>query len=427
MTEEELKHRLGRKWRINVMNLKVLVDSLLCKAGGTSIGISTHSPFLQRRYGCNLRQLAKIINMALDVGLLRLDNKRSNYAFGHHDMDDNYSRCFYFDEEIACKVNRIANSAHMLLIPPSPPMPEHINKNKELSSIEDKPTKKETSGLPDISFGLDYDYFVGIDEELLNLYPQIGFYNEYLVAVNSQYDRLGYFLYTFLNPNSKYRHESNSVRFGIRAYSGLCSLPKIPGCTVSRVDVLDDWFGKGNWKEYDLNASIYRIARSCRDGKWYDSTEDVYMDICCGDLPVDRSTYKVMCNIAAFCKSSGSFCSAVRQKARIDIRKNRLSCFEQFINSKNSELEPLYDSIIAGIGKFCGKFGTEVFLHESCIMIGAAYRIIMAGFKAALLFDCMFVETGAYGMVEGAIRDSFGEYYCRFVNEDLHSNGFTEP
>jgi len=415
MTQEELINKLGRKWRINLCTLYELVARYYKRIGNKSIQISTHSKSLHRIIGTNnAKQASKVIDMAMDIGLFKLDSDL--YGFNHIDRDDNYSRTFFVDGEIS---SIITNSSHM---------GERIGdkgkrEKREIKlMLEMEEIKYTNLDLPEISSKKEYDMTNRQEEEIMaalkQRYPQIGYYQDMIDAVNNCYTiddegRIDPHLQTFLEPRiHKYvdRNNRTMARFGIRAYNELCSLPKRNDRIFDRNDELDYYMGKDRWFEYDLNASIYRIARSIRDGNWYDNATDIYEIFNGGpfDNEEERKKFKVICNMVHFSKDMNTACSAYRRK------------FKDERNLKNTELKPRLEEIKQRITEFCGNFDSEIFLHESCIVTGTVKLLLDNGIKAVQLYDCIFVEkagsTEIRNIVDMYLHSSFNHYYNNFLS-----------
>lgn len=404
MNKEELIYKLGRKWQGNVKELAVLAKYFMRPVESMSVPLNTCSTMMVKLFGYPVK-VSRVIRRAVKVGMLRIDPNKSNFSFNHEDVDNNYSRSYYFDHDVARTVLDIANVLYMQEIGVGEGPAQHYNVKNDTDRSERSVAINVHPELLDISFGVTYDMddLNPMTTSLAERYPQISFYSSYLDLINLQYSTMAGYFYTFLEPTAHV--SSNTVRFGIRAHSFLCSMPKIPCGTTCRLDILDDWFGKGRWVEYDLNASIYRIARSCRQGIWYDSEEDVYEKLHEGPFADEgeRKKFKKTCNIINFAKDANTACSAYRQT------------FTESRNMRNGELRPQLEPLKGRISKFSGDFSSEVFLHESCIMIGAAYRLLKKGYRVVLLYDCMFIEKEAYEHAGEAIKDSFEDYYTKFI------------
>lgn len=409
MCIEEFKNILGRKWRINVNSLNYIVRGFR-KNHIDEIPIPCTSRYLRRVTGCNSRRISGIIDLALDCGLLTLINDK--YSFNHSDAEDNYCRTYRFDDEIVGILNEITNNANMGREPTRDREQLLYNLVYDSKEVAKEIDTQMTAHNLEISSKKEYDMTELKKEEILEQlkkkYRQIEQANRMLEVINDSFDVLPGILYTVFEPkiHELQRKDGKKCRFGIRANSIFCSLTKDVNSTVlNRWQVLDEVFGAGQWEEYDLNASIYRIARSCRDGKWYSDSRDIYEMLNDGPFgsEEERGDFKIICNIVNFAKDMNSACSAYRNK------------FESARNMKNSELLPVLEPIKQRIIDFCGEFDSEIFLHESCVVICAAYKMVASGHKVVPLYDCIFVEKGMSNDIEKYIETAFNEYYMGYI------------
>lgn len=409
MTQEELIRALGRKWRINVESLNHIVRGFR-KKYTNEIPISCTSRYLRRVTGCNSARIARIIDLAMYCGLLTLINDK--YSFNHGDTEDNYCRTYCFNDEIVGLLNGITNSINM-----GEKREEEGEKLFNLLYINnesDNETNNEIILDDSLEISSKKEYTMNeiqkeeILEQLKKKYKQIGQANQMLNEINKSYTVLPGILYTVFEPkiHELQRKSGKRCRFGIRANSMFCSLTKdVNSSVLNRWEVLDELFGKDMWEEYDLNASIYRIARSIRDGNWYSDKDDIYEILNNGPFgsKEERDNFKIICNIANFAKDMGAACNAYRSK------------FEWARHMKNVEIIPILEPIKQRIIDFCGKFDSEIFLHESCIVICAAYKMVCSNHKVAPLYDCIFVEKEMTPEIERYIEQSFNEYYDAYL------------
>ena len=110
MTHEELIHALGRKWRINTLQLFTLCrhyNHYIDK----DIPISTRSYKLCEKLGCSIMQLSRIIDKGIEIGLFRIINDK--YGFNHLHSEDNKCRVYSINNEILTQLEEITNTLHM--------------------------------------------------------------------------------------------------------------------------------------------------------------------------------------------------------------------------------------------------------------------------------------------------------------------------
>lgn len=346
-------------------------------------------------------KVSRLLSKAIDVGLLNIES--TAVAFNHYEGEDNYCRTYTLNNDMVELIRSFTNVLYMGRRKER--RREEININMNLNL--------EISNNKDYEIDLEDDE---MNEQILKSYPQIDYYNKYLDVINSTYDGIEGLLYTYFYPKV-HRKAGNKVYFGIRAWSTFCSIPKKPNvrCTW-RSQVLDCYFGENNWLEYDINGSIFRVARSLKEGKWYDGKEDIYREL--HKVPFRnkeaRGKFKVTCNIVNFCNDTKKACAAYRNK------------FSS--RAKNVQLLPIFDDLKRRIIESFGKFDSEIFLHESCIYIGALYRLIKAGYKAVMLYDAIYLEHKDKSEEEISemlglfLNDSFNEYYNKFIKSPTPSS-----
>lgn len=392
MTQEEIKQKLGRKWRQSIQELYDLCK-VYSKCGNISIPISTTSGHMYRKYKCE-RKISRLLTKAIDIGLLNVESK--DIAFNHFNREDNYCRIYTINEDIANVIKSFTNVSYMQIR--NKERRENYNINIDLNL--------EISNNKEYELNLEDDE---LNEQILKSYPQIDYYNNYLDYINSTYEGIEGLLYTYFYPRVHHRAD-NKVYFGIRAWSTFCSLPKKPNTRCCwRSQVLDCFFGENNWKEYDINGSIFRVAKSLKEGKWYDGLEDIYRELHKAPFRNKdaRNKFKVTCNIVNFCKDMKKACAAYRDKFRS--------------RAKNVRLLPVMNDLKKRITESYGEFDSEIFLHESCIYIGALYRLIKAGYNAVMLYDAIYLEHKGKTdeeiseMLRIFLNDSFNEYYNKFI------------
>lgn len=394
-----IKTKLGRKWRINLYQLYLLCNYYK-QHYDKKLRISTHSYRLCEKLGCSTMQLSRIIEMAVNIGLLSIcDNK---YGFNQLRSGDNKCRLYQFTKEIAEDICTITNTLLMLTT---------NNNNKKLLLKEDKEVTIDDKDdeeiapyeLPEISFRKRYER--GMLPWLYERYPQIREIQSMLSEMNSCLSEEDHWFYTHIIPRAKEK-ESDKYTFSCRATSEICHLHKestIPDELV-RNDILNDYFGKDKWEEYDLNASIYRIARSCRDGFWYEDSKDIYEELNGSKFASkeERDVFKETCMLVAFTDSINSAYNAYKSKFGL-------------FSLKLSEISPLLNDIKKSINDFCGDIDTDIFLHESYIMTSLAYDLFKRGIKVVQLYDCLFVPKGTARYLDSILSKSFLYYYNTYI------------
>lgn len=402
MTDDEIKRNLGRKWRVNVHNLDLLCNYYR-KHFDKALPISTTNSRLMRKLGVGSEvALMKIIDKAIKIGLLTVVS--DEYGFNHYDKDNNYSRLYRIDRTMAMLIKSIANSYYMA---------NKYNGGKKDTIIEEDLDPKKglycgkeirPAELPIISCRKKYP--ASYRKFVYDRYPQIEYVQNLLAEMNSSLEDHEHWFATSLSVNSK-NLEDDMCKFSCRAYSELCGVRKVQKFPdeLCRNDLLDEYFGKGCWEEFDLNASIYRIARSCRDGKWYSACRDIYETLRGEPFTSEeeRAAFKTMCMIMAFSMDLNSACRGYRM------------AFSQF-NMDHGSIKKVIGPVGKAVSGFCGQVDTDVFLHESCVMTMTRHRLFKKGIRAVQLYDCLFVEKGKLTDFDSLISECFNEYYTSYYD-----------
>lgn len=400
MTQEELIHALGRKWRINALQLLTLCrhyNHYIDK----DIPISTRSNKLCEKLECSIMQLSRIIDKGIEIGLFRIINDK--YGFNHIHTEDNKCRVYSINNEILEQLEEITNTLHMERMSKEREKNLYIKEVKVVTNNDKDDKEIIPYELPEISCRKRYER--GMLPWIYERYPQIYEIQNMLAEMNLKLSEEDHWFYTYMVPNAREK-EPDKYTFSCRATSEICHLNKesINPNELIRDDLLNDYFGKDKWEEYDLNASIYRIARSCKDGKWYDDNNDIYKLFYGRKFTTkeERKAFKDLCMIVAF---------------RKDLYSAYLSYKRSFnkYTMKYDEVLPIIAPLANNINDFCGEVDTDIFLHESYIMTSIAYDLFKRGIKVVQLYDCLFVPKGTARYLDSILSKSFLYYYNTYI------------
>ena len=176
---------------------------------------------------------------------------------------------------------------------------------------------------------------------------------------------------------------------------------------VSRESMLDAAFGFMNWDSFDVRASVPRVTDALNKGRWngdceFDYYEAMFRDVYPG---LGRSDWKRLFMPIYFSPSS--------RRMRSDL------VGKGFDKAASVQLEKFCergrDAVLKSLGR---AYGSEVFLHESCIYLGAIDRLRKKGFGVGLVYDAFYfaLEGGpSRDDVLQAIADSFDDYYRTYI------------
>lgn len=364
MTEEELKQKLGRKWRNNIKELALLCNKykLLPDNFQEAIALSCNSKFLIKLYGYPMK-VNRILQMARNIGLLEL---ASNYVSFNH--DDNQSFTYRINKDILnliLETNVLYNGERGGIRERDNIIKEtNMSKQLDLSKLQYVTinAKKRPRQLLDLS-----------EEELVELlylrYPQIRYYQNVVEEINTANNWKGSLYEIKFEPNIE-RHYSYN-KFSIRYTSEYACL-----CKEQREILNKDVLGN-DYHKYDVNASILRVTYLLNNGSWMDYSGDIYKYLYGNEFEStdDRREFKTICNTVYFTSTSV-------EAARRFIDRKKLDGY-------NDELLNIFDGIKNKLNDAIGKsYNSEIFMHESCIYIGAIEKMMSLGYKVLPIYDC---------------------------------------
>lgn len=163
-----------------------------------------------------------------------------------------------------------------------------------------------------------------------------------------------------------------------------------------------------NILEFDVKASIYQVTELCNKGLWRGNSFDEYRAMAGFEMdPKQRQIYKhglamrlyfaesdksCMSHILALGRDAEDVCSRVDGWHIVQEARRRM-----------------FDAIGPG-------YGSEIFLHESCIYVKALRKLMERGEKAILVYDCFYLLDSSLTArdVEKVVREAANEYYAKW-------------
>lgn len=407
MTQEELIHILGRKWRNNLKELSLLCNKykLLPDNFHDAIAMSCNSKFLTKLYGYPMK-VNRILQMARNIGLLEL---ASNYVVFNH--NNNQSFTYRINKEIlnlVLETNVLYNGEEGEIEEGDNIIKEtNMSKQLDLSKLQYVTinAKKRPRQLLDLS-----------EEELVELlylrYPQIRYYQNIVEEINTANNWKGSVYEIKFEPNIEHHYSYN--KFSIRYTSEYACYPK-----ETREIINKDMLGEDYYK-YDVNASILRVTYLLNNGTWMDYSGDIYKYLYGNEFASrdDRREFKTICNTVYFTST------AIEAARRFIDRKK--------LDNYNDELLNIFEDLKTKINNVIGKsYNSEVFMHESCIYIGAIKMMMEFGYKVLPIYDCFcFNKQHDNGTVEidvntmrVCIEASAKDYYNKFCVDVFNDCG----
>lgn len=385
LTEDQFKKAAGRKWKSNLSQLKIFTDVFKYVTNRKKImpiAIPT-TGLLEELFGGH-QSASNFLKLAQKVDLLKCVD--DTYQFGAYFEDDNHSKMYILNKKVQdliiqlCDDNFIESKIYVV--------------NQSVSVINNIANIRPCLNIANIRVYSELNVKTDLtDEEIVNYltkvkYPQIQYYQLLANSLNKRF---------YSNENYKFgikfrfninRKDDVIKSIGIRATNGICSCKEHENGKKSnkvwRREILDAYFGKNNWMEYDVKSSIYRVTYLLNHGVWLDNNVDLYEKMY--GQPFDneeqRKQFKTFAMRLYFDKSPAriwahTVCKATDLKKMI--KKNELI----------SEIKNLQKNMTDTIGQ---TYDSEIFLHESCIYMELCKELLERGYKVVQVYDGFYVN-----------------------------------
>lgn len=411
ITIDEMKRRLGRKWRTglrNVTKLACAIENFWIESQlSDCVTIAqTSSMWSELLGGCSIWQASRTVQQALDIGLLKL---RTPHEYYNH-----VAASYWVNHELARQLIEGTDEPST----PGDSVNQQINDTlrKYLSAkFKDESFKatpvsiKSQCKLPPMT----------MDEAVCGVYERYPQYLDLLLdlhQINSMLPEPDRFLCC---PSIDRDKNGNVIRVGLRSHNPWCHVKKREGCEdpfiVCREDLLDRKFG--HWVEYDIKACVPSVSLLLTTGRWRDDGEDLY-ELMSGVRfrnKVERDLFKGLFLPMYFSASPEQAVARSRSKAR-----------QHCTDYSKEEWDNLANVFFSGMCKMTkkiGKLGSEIFLHESCIEAKALLKMLKAGWQVVDVYDGFFIKTDgtpedaetkckeASRMVKEAAEDYYRKWY----------------
>lgn len=402
MTEEELINKLGRKWRNNIKELALLCNKykLLPDNFHDAIALSCNSKFLIKLYGYPMK-VNRILQMARNIGLLELV---SNYASFNH--TNNQSFTYRINKELLNLIleTNVLYNGERGGIREGDNIIKETNMSKELDLSKLQYVTINAKKRPRQLLNLSEDELV----ELLYLrYPQIRYYQNIVEEINTANNWKGSLYEIKFEPNIEHHYSYN--KFSIRYTSEYSCYPKEARETLNK-----DMLGE-DYHKYDVNGSIFRVTYLLNNGSWMDYSGDIYKYLYGNEFEStdDRREFKTICNTVYFTST------AVEAARRFIDRKK--------LDGYNDELLNIFDALKFKLNDVIGKsYNSEIFMHESCIYIGAIEKMMNLGYKVLPIYDCFCFNNKQSkdidlltmkAMISVAAEEYYNKFYVDIFND----------
>lgn len=160
--------------------------------------------------------------------------------------------------------------------------------------------------------------------------------------------------------------------------------------------------------EFDVKASIYQVTELCNKGIWRGNSYDEYVAMAGFAMsPDERHWYKHGLAQRLYFAESDKSCMAHILALGRDVEDvcSRVDGWHVVQEARRR----MFDAVGPG-------YGSEIFLHEAAIYIKALRRLMEAGEKALLVYDCFYIldTTMTARDVEMVVREAAVEYYNKW-------------
>lgn len=384
----------GRKWRSCITTILSLVELFKFRTSNTEItylSFPTHSRYLTDVFG-DPKGVWRTIKRCEEIGLIACVNP--NYRFG---VKDSYAKLYAWNKDVEravlkfCKENNIkANVKHsitMKRILEDFQTKANDSWKEKAKGLVIKITQK--TALPETLTDEE------VIEAVLTRYPEIRDAMETAIRLNKI---LPEHLQISCIPNINRCPKSQRItKIGFRITNPIVSAKVHDNQNddyhgVWLKDILKEKFGE--WIEYDVKSSIYRVTHLLNFGEWLPETVDFYNEIAGFDFPAkeNRDHFKLFCMSLYFCNTANSILASYERKSlALDIKR------EVLLNVIEEARARMWD--------VCGpSFQSEVFVAESCIYLEAYRRMVEEkGWTVAEIYDGFNIQKKE-GMDAEAIR-----------------------
>jgi hypothetical protein len=379
---EAMKEALGRKWRNHLPALKTLVE---CYQYITStkdisiVSISCTAKHLTQIYK-SPREVCRVLDAAQRVGLLKC--LEETYHFGAFSP---YPKEYAYNKQAQAVLKQLFAAYDVEGLPM--PQGEEAEAIKADATLEEayrnSPYKFRFSSKTRMANTSDALALYGLNKT----YPQLAEYAAKVAAINAN-----------LPPDERIMFQPTITRnakgdmitkLGIRATNSLVSLPKDGSATdmdpYTRAEMLQAKFGE-EWTEVDVKSSVPRVNYLLNHGEWLENGIDLYERMY--GKPFEsltmRTQYKYFFMRLYFGSSEKQIAHQLRlthQTDRFVKAHGRRAAIDTIGMARNG--------MIAAIGK---SYGSEIFLHESCIYIDVFSALIERGYRVIQIYDGFFIK-----------------------------------
>jgi hypothetical protein len=406
---EAMKAVLGRKWKNHLPALKTLVElyQYITSTKDISIvSISCTAKNLTQIYK-SPREVSRVLDAAQKVGLLKC--LEDTYHFGAFSP---YPKEYAYNKQAQAVLKELFAAYAVEALP----MPQ----GEEAEAIKADATLEEAYRNSPYKFRFASKTRMANTSDALALYglnktyPQLSEYAAKVAALNAALpidERI-----QFKPTITRNAHGDMITKLGIRATNSLVSLPKDASADdlnpITRAEMLMAKFG-GEWTEVDVKSSVPRVTYLLNHGAWLDNDLDLYAAMY--GKPFDssslRTQYKYFFMRLYFSNSERQIAHQLRLTHQSD----------NFVKAhgRRAAIDTIgmaRDSMLAAIGR---PYGSEIFLHESCIYLDVFAALVARGYRLIQVYDGFFfkgiLSESETAEIHGIIKSCAEAYYKRYI------------
>ena len=416
--EEELKARLGRKWKGNLKELGLfaikyqpITSNYLKKdRNGKPHPVSilpiacTSSYLLDLFKKPNARYASRLIEKCKKIGLL-VEVKHS-YRFGFLKASNNECKAYAYNKEVehlvieACKKEGTKIKKESII---NNPLVDRFKDSSLLSKEEYDKISLRNSNFNLKNYNID-DVKAVIQEKYSALIsPRVEKIEEMNRELPSEQQ-------IRFRPNPKYGKKSLR-RISIRATSPIVSSKvkkdEKAQYPIYRDDYLTEHFDGKPYFQYDVHGSIFQVAHLLNYGEWLDGNGIDPYEVMFGHpfgSKTDRNAYKMLAMSLYF-----DDVNMIYAHSRLDTLMTDMKYGKRRIKAAIARAAEKME-------RFAGKsLYNETFLHESLIYIDFVYELRKRGIKVVQIYDGFYLCEGSVGLSE--LERIMRECAMRYHNE----------
>lgn len=389
--EESFKTICGRQWKKNLATLIPFVDMFKYIAGREHI---YEIPIPTTGQLCDIyngyRNVSNMLNLAKKVDLLK--GIKDTYQYSAWNEEDNQCKTYILNKKMQDLIIELCDKhaiTHKTFIHNLKSNNKKITKNIQPRDLREFNIK--------INSGLSLRIPVATDEQIIEyiktIYPQIEDYQALADDINEKhYSNEKYKFGIKFRPKVKRNSGGLITSISIRATNGICSYKARDNGKhtnkIWRKDILDEYFGKDNYMEYDVKSSIFRLTHFLNYKVWLDNSIDLYEEMFARPFEnaEQRNRYKLFAMKLYFDKGSiGNLYKNTVYNAKEDYIKENIDK-----NTLKMELTNMSSKMRDIIGQ---SYDSEIFLHESCVYMQLVDELFKLGFDVIQVYDGFFVRN----------------------------------